>query len=234
MTAMYRNSCNEARARQVRKINPTRRSVSGVYAFRGESSVTYESTLERDFLIRTEFHIDVLDVVSQPVAIPFIGRNGQAYTYTPDFLVYYRLGDRGYESYPKPMLIEVKPEQEWRKHWRKWLPKWKAAWRHAQHQGWTFHVHDELRIRDQVFDNIRFLERYKRMSFPVEETGAVLASVREMGSSTADYLLARHFMGMYRAEGVSHIWHLLATRQLDCDMSRPLNDFSELWIPAYD
>lgn len=200
--AMYMNSCNEARVSQVRKIRPTRRSVSGVYAFRGESSVAYESTLERDFLIRTEFCVDVLDVVSQPVAIPFIGVNGQTYTYTPDFLVYYRLGDRGYENYPKPMLVEVKPEQEWRKHWRDWLPKWKAAWRHAQHQGWTFHIHDETRIRDQVLKNIRFLERYKRMSFPIEETSAVLASVREMGASTADYLLARHFMGIYRAEGV--------------------------------
>jgi hypothetical protein len=72
------------------------------------------------------------------------------------------------------------------------------------------------------------------MSFPMEETSAVLTSVRDMGASTPDYLLARHFMGMYRAEGVSHIWHLLATRQLDCDMSRPLNEFSELWIPDYD
>lgn len=231
---MYMNSCNETRVKQVRKINPTRRSVSGVYAFRGESSVVYESTLERDFLIRTEFCIDVLDVVPQPVAIPFTGINGQSYTYTPDFLVYYRLGDRHYENYPKPMLIEVKPEQEWRKHWRKWLPKWKAAWSHARHQGWTFHIHDESRIRDQVFNNIRFLERYKRMSFPMEETRAALTSVRDMGASTPDYLLARHFMGMYRAEGVSHIWHLLATRQLDCDMSRPLNEFSELWIPDYD
>ena len=228
------NSCNEARVKQVRKINPTRRSVSGVYAFRGESSVAYESTLERDFLIRTEFCIDVLDVVPQPTAIPFTGINGQSYTYTPDFLVYYRLGNRHYENYPKPMLIEVKPEQEWRKHWRKWLPKWKAAWSHAKQQGWTFHIHDESRIRDQVFNNIRFLERYKRMSFPIEETSAVLASVRDMGASTPDYLLARHFMGMYRAEGVSHIWHLLATRQLACDMSRPLNEFSEVWMPAND
>ena len=106
---MYMNNCNEARVKQVRKINPTRRSVSGVYAFRGESSVAYESTLERDFLIRTEFCIDVLDVVPQPTAIPFTGINGQSYTYTPDFLVYYRLGNRHYENYPKPMLIEVKP-----------------------------------------------------------------------------------------------------------------------------
>lgn len=228
------NSCDKVMPKQVRKIKPTRRSVSGIYVFREQSSIAYESTLERDFLIRTEFNIQVLDVISQPVKIPFSGLNGRTYTYTPDFLVYYRLGDRTYENYPKPMLVEIKPEQEWRKHWRKWLLKWRAARRYALSQGWTFHIHDEIRIRDQVFRNIRFLERYKRISFPAQETMAVLASINQMGSSTVDYLLARHFMGIYRAEGLSHIWHLLATRQLDCDMSRPLNEFSELWVPSYD
>lgn len=228
------NNCNKVKPKQVRKIKPTRRSVSGIYVFREESSIAYESTLERDFLIRTEFNTLVLDVIAQPVAIPFIGSNGRTYTYTPDFLVYYQLGDRHYENYPKPMLVEVKPELEWRKHWRKWLQKWKAAQRHAQQQGWVFHIHDETRIRDQTFKNITFLERYKRMSFPIEETMAVLESVMQMGASTMDYLLARHFMGIYRAEGIAHIWYMLATRLLDCDMSRPLNAFTELWIPAYD
>lgn len=46
---MHTNSCDEVQPRQMRKIKPTRRSVSGVYAFRGSSRVEYESTLERDF-----------------------------------------------------------------------------------------------------------------------------------------------------------------------------------------
>lgn len=230
--ALYSNSSDDVQPRQVRKIRPTRRSVSGRHAFRGQSSIAFESTLERDFLIRTEFYLSVLDVIPQPVEISFVAANGQAYTYTPDFLVYYRLGNRAYGDYPKPMLVEVKPEAEWRKHWREWLPKWKAARRYAQAQGWEFHIRDESRIRDQAFRNIRFLERYQRMQFPVEESQCVLGTVREMGCATMDYLLARHFMGHYRAEGIAHIWHLLATRQLDCDISRPLGDFSELWVPC--
>lgn len=35
--------------KQVRKIKPTYRSISGHFAFMGES-IAYESTLERDFL----------------------------------------------------------------------------------------------------------------------------------------------------------------------------------------
>lgn len=231
---MTRNSCDTVMPRQMRKIKPTRRSVSGFYPFHGETAIPYESSLERDFLIRTEFSLSVLDVIPQPIQIPFVASNGQTYTYTPDFLVYYRLGNVPFGDYPKPVLVEVKPETEWRKHWREWLPKWKAAWRYAQEQGWEFHIRDESRIRDKALENIRFLERYKRMQLPVEESRWVIENVRQMGASPFHFILARHFMGMYQAEGIAHIWHLLATRQLDCDISRPLNEFTELWVPTYE
>lgn len=216
----------------MRKIRPTRRSVSGRYAFRGQSSIAFESTLERDFLIRAEFCLAVLDVVAQPVEIPFTAANGQTYTYTPDFLVYYHVGNQLYGDHPKPVLVEVKPETEWRKHWREWFPKWKAARRYARERGWEFRISDESRIRDQALTNIRFLERYKRMQYPEKDSRCVLNTVSELGVSTFDYLLTRHFMGNDRAEGIPHLWHLLASRQLDCDISKPLHELTSLWIPS--
>lgn len=217
---------------QIRKIGPTRRSVSGVYMFRDESAVEFESTLERDYLVRMEFSRAVLDVIPQPCQISYHHPdNGRRYIYTPDFLIYFGLGSRYSEDYPKPLLVEVKPENKWRKHWRQWLPKWKAAYRYAKIRGWTFHIKDESRIRDQALENIQFLSRYRRMAFPTEESHAVLETVRQMGSTTVDYLLARHFMGMYRAEGIAHVWHLLAERKLDCDISRPLANLTEVWVP---
>jgi hypothetical protein len=89
------NHCDFVKPKQTRKIKPTRRSVSGIYPFRGETAIAYESTLERDFLIRKEFNLYVLDIIPQPVQIPFTSNNGQVYTYTPDFLVYYRTLDGG-------------------------------------------------------------------------------------------------------------------------------------------
>lgn len=218
---------------QTRRIKPTRRSVSGVCMFRGEEAVEFESTLERDFLLRQEFSLSVLGVVPQPCQIPYLDPfTGRHQTYTPDFLVHYRLGERHYEDYPKPLLVEVKPEAEWRANWRRWLPKWKAAYCYAKDQGWVFHIRDESRIRDQALDNIRFLSRYQRMVFPQEEADIILKTVSEMGSVSMDYLLARHFMGdIYRAEGIAHLWHLVAARKLDCDISRPFNIFTELWMP---
>jgi hypothetical protein len=229
---MFKNSCDSTIPQQTRKIGPTKRSVSGVYSFRGETPIQFESTLERDFIIRKEFSLAVLGVIPQPCQIPFKGVDGKSYTYTPDFLVYYRLGNSEYGDYPKPVLIEVKPEKEWRTHWRTWLPKWKAAWRHAKEQGWEFHIHDESRIRDQALKNIMFLGLYKRMHYPAEESRWIVENIKQMGSAPFHYIIARHFMGIYKTEGIAHIWHLLATRQLDCDITRPLNDFTELWVPS--
>jgi len=227
-----RNSCDCVQKRQTRKIGPTRRSVSGVYAFRGAIGIQFESTLERDFLIRKEFALCVIDVISQPVQIPFIGNNGQEYVYTPDFLVFYRSGKPSCFEYPKPLLVEVKPGVEWKKHWREWLPKWKAAYRYANEHGWEFHIHDESRIRDQTLTNIRFLDRYKRMQFPAEESRLIIENIQQMGSAPFHCILACHFMEIYKTAGIANVWYLLATRQLDCDMTLPLNDFTELWVSS--
>lgn len=219
--------------RQMRKIKPTRRSVSGFYSFRGETSIAFESTLERDFLIRKEFCIHVLDIIPQPVQIPF-SKNGRTYPYTPDFLVYYKLNNASFETYPKPLLVEVKPRADLRGNWLEWKDKFRAAYKYAKAQGWSFSIQDESRIRDKALENIRFLERYKRMQFPIEESKAVIDTVTQMGVAPFHYILSRHFMGIYRAEGIAHIWYLLATRQLDCDITLPLSDFTEFWIPTYE
>ncbi|SEQ56244.1 TnsA endonuclease C terminal [Pseudomonas sp. NFACC02] len=226
---MVGNSCDKTRPSPVRSIKPTRRSVSGVFPFRDEGGIRYESLLERDFLLRTEFSKDVLAIIPQPVSLPFVTK-GRQYSYTPDFLVYYRLGDRHPDDYPKPMLVEVKPEAEWRQHWQNWLPKWKAAWRYAKDQGWSFHIHDESRIRDTAWQNISFLERYERMTFAVEESDWIINTVREMGVAPVHYLLAKHSCAHYRGQGISHLWHLIATRRLVCDIRLPLNDFLEVWV----
>ena len=215
-----------------RKIGPTRRSVSGIHVFRRQTGIPFESTLERDFLIRTEFFLNVGEIFAQPIQIPFWTANGQNATYTPDFLVVYRLGNRAYPEYPKPKLVEVKPERQWRKHWRRWSPKWRAAMRTARDQGWTFHIHDESRIRDSALQNIRFLQRYKRMRFPNEDSAWLLDTIRQMGSAQMRYLVDERLAAGRPSVGITHLWHLLATRRLDCDISRPLNSSTELWIPT--
>ena len=130
--------------------------------------------------------------------------------------------------------MEVKQRSDIRQHWSEWKSKYSQALHFAKQQGWDFRIHDESRIRDKSLENIRFLERYKRMQFPVEESRLVLETLKQMGSAPFHYIISRHFMGLYKAEGIAHLWHLLATRQLDCDISLPLNDLTELWVASYD
>lgn len=230
---MNRIKCDAVQTpRQTRKIRPTRRSVSGIFSFRAQQSIPFESTLERDFLIRKEFSRIVLEIIPQPVQIPFTALNGRAYTYTPDFLVYYRAEDYPWGEGMRPLLIEVKPREELQENWRDMKPKFKAALRYARLQGWDFRIQDESRIRDQMFQNIMFLQRYKRMQFPTEETRWILANLGEMGQAPFQYLVGRHFCGIADAAvGVSHLWHMLATGLLECDMTLPLANTTVLWVP---
>ena len=222
----------EMKLKPQRKVGPTRRSVSGMYPFRKRTAIPFESTLERDFLIRTAFFRNVHDIVAQPIRIPFRTASGREATYTPDFLVTYRLGNRPYPRYPKPRLIEVKPSDQWRRHWRSWSRKWKAAMRTAKAQGWTFHIRDESRIRDAALANIRFLERYREMTFDHEETAQLIEHIRRLGSAPMRYLVDELIAADERSVGIAHLWHLLATRVIDCDISRPLNTDTECWIPT--
>ncbi|MCT4983462.1 MULTISPECIES: heteromeric transposase endonuclease subunit TnsA [Ralstonia] len=233
---MNRNSRDEfAPMQQVRKIGPTRRSVSGVYAFRGERSIEFESTLERDFLMRVEFSQMVVDVAPQPVELRYRADNGREYRYTPDFLVRYRAADCPFGVGPKPLLVEVKPREKLRKHWCEMRPKFKAALRYAREQGWDFRIYDESRIRDQVLANIFFLQRYLRLQFPTEDVRAVLENLSAMGQAPFHYLVGRHFSGIAdRAVGVSLLWHLLSTGLMECDMTLPLNNNTVLWTPHHE
>ncbi len=208
----------------------TARCAPGVYAFRGDHPIPFRSTLHREFLTRFEFDLDVVEITHRPVAIPFRTASGAIGEYIPDFLLYRALGHLTYSRYPKPMLVEVLPSEEWKANWRELATKWKAARRFASAQGWEFRIYDESRIRDTVLKNTMFLARYKKMQFSNEDSVKVVESVKERGAVKFHALLARHFMGIYRAEGISHIWHLVATQKLKCDISAPLSDFSELWV----
>lgn len=226
------NNCDNAvRPSSVRVVPRNRRSVTGFLSWRGQHAIQYESTLERDFLIRQEFSLSVVEVISQPCRIPFTTGTGRAAQYTPDFLVLYSADSASPRFQIQPLLVEVKPESEWREHWREWLPKWKAARRYAASQGWTFRIMDESRIRTQALANIQFLRRYRNSSYPLDESNWIVDSVRELGAATFDYLLAKHFQGIYAAEGVRHLWSLLASRRLECDICLPLGGDTELWVP---
>lgn len=208
--------------KQKRKIKPTRCSVSGKIPFKGKS-VAYESMLERDFLIYHAFRSDVINIVSQPIRLEFIKHN-HTYPYTPDYFVEFST-----ESGLKPILVEVKPEKLWRENWRDWSDKWKVAMAYCKEYGYIFHIYDESRIRHQALDNINFLMAFKNFDIDQADKEAILQQVDLMRFTTIDYLLTRFYSGNFRSHGKRAIYHLLANRLLQIDLSLPIHDFSEVW-----
>lgn len=218
-----RNRCHII-MKQVRKIKPTRMSVSGRVPYKG-NSVPYESTLERDLIIVHAFREDVKDIVAQPITIPFV-KNGITYKYTPDFFIKF------IEDFDKPnMIIEVKPYDLWQENWRDWSDKWKTMQRYCKDNGYIFHIYDESRIRNLALNNINLLMKFKNFAIEEEDQKAVLKQVRLMGTTTIDYLLTRFYTGsLLRNHGLRVIYHLLATKQLKFDLFIKINDLTEVWV----
>lgn len=233
---MNNNSCDKVQIpHQTRRIKPTRRSLSGSFAFRKQTAIPFESSLERDFIMRKAFSPLVIDIIPQPVQIEYVAHNGRTYRYTPDFLVYFRSSDYADEAELKPLLVEVKYRSELQEKWHEMRPKFKAALRYAHEQGWDFRIYDDLRIRDQVFANIVSLKRYKNMVFPPEDTSALLAHLSSIGQSPCSQIVASQYSGKSEvAMGIAHVWHLLSIGVLECDMTLPLSNTTVVWRSSHE
>lgn len=209
--------------RQVRKIKPTRRSISGNVSYKG-LPIAFESSLERDFIIYHSFKNDVIDIVPQPIAIPF-NKNGRSYEYTPDFFIQ-MAPDTG-----KSLIVEVKPKNEWQENWRDWSDKWKATIAFCREQDFRFAIYDEDRIHHLALDNINFLMRYKSTSVAPEEVAAILEDIEQRGCTTVEYILERYFKShLYRSQGKRLIWHLMANKMIGFNIwSDVRSEKMEVW-----
>lgn len=213
---------------QVRVIKPTRRSMSGYYSHQG-ISIPYESTLERDFVLFQTFRSNVLDVVAQPVSIPF-KKNGRTYNYTPDYFVQLDNGGDYFHTRTKSLIVEVKPKDEWTRHWREWSDKWKATRKYCQEHDYHFKIYDESRIRHQGLANVEHILRYEKLNCSDDNIRIILEQVEMMGTTTIEYLLKRFFKGeIYRPQGRRIIFHLLATKRLGFQLMDELNEKTEIW-----
>jgi len=219
-----------------RKVGTTHRSVSGVHLFRGETPVPYESTLERDFLIRLEADRSVLEVISQPLTLRY-RHGGRECVYTPDYLVHHRQDGcvLRYGQHLPSELVEVKPRSELERNLPKWKPKYRAAVRYCLDQGYVFRLMHEGRVRDQAWANMRFLQRYRKMQVDEDLRDWIMGTARSMECFTFQELLDASCFSKYgpygKAHGIAVIWHLIATEQLKCDLvEEPLGRETVLWV----
>jgi len=221
-----------------RKIGYTYNSVSGRFPFRGSKTIEFESKLEEDLLTVLEFNDSVFDVTEQPFTIEYTNQRGKKATYTPDFLVDFKIFGSGtrYIShdrevlYPKPLIIEVKPRDVLKKKFVALRPKFKAAMAYAAANDMVFKIFDESRIYGPYYDNVRFLRRYKRYRYDEIEEERLTGMLNVVGHCTIDVLLASLYVTEEQIGiGLGHIYHLLATKKIACDMTLPIRRDTVIW-----
>ena len=216
----------------VRKSQTVYGSISGNYSFRGEKTIWFESTLERDFLLKQEYNGNVIDVVGQPISIPYITELGNESTYTPDFLV--QFSSAIYDDldlFPAPLLIEIKPRKKLKKDWEKLKPKFKAAHALASEKGWKFKIIDESRLYDQYWENINFLKRFRRSHIDEADQQVLIETLEKLSHSTVNQLPAYLFKDQKNVlKAIHQIWALVSKKRIVCDLYSPLTAETIIWV----
>lgn len=128
-----------------RRIPPKRGSLAGYIPFPSlNRNIWHESSLERDLLLALRPFDGLVGVLEQPLRLhcPDLGYGKGPYS--PDFLLWIRLKT---EPVFRPVLVEVKFEEDLRENWSTIRPKLMAARRFARRQGWRFLVMTPRHLR---------------------------------------------------------------------------------------
>jgi len=213
-----------------RKIRPGKYSLRGrVHSSKNTTSLDFESSLERDYLLLLEFDVNVERFVEQPIEIAF-EHDAKIRHYTPDVLVYYREDLDVAQNFP-PTLIEIKYRKDIKKNWLELKPKFRAALNYAHSKGWNFKILTEKEIRTPYLDNIKFLLPYLNTEYACpNDTALLMEWMKKLEiSSPAEIIVAAVRDRYKQAELLYCVWHLIAIGFIGCELSVPLTMNSEIW-----
>ena len=222
------SSCSRPINMPVRKIPIQHRSIRGKYALKRLGySVWFESRLERDFLVLTDFDWNVASIEEQPISIPWFDDDGRAHTYTPDFLVRFVPVQKQIASHPHGKsgcwLVEVKDEKTLREDWRTLRPRFRAATRYIHERGGTFHLFTERLIRTPRLQNADLLLPLLDSQNDEEHCATVLSALSSLGETTPAEL-ARFITPSADQHGslLQFIWRLVAQAGIGADLENPV------------
>ena len=215
----------EAEYGAVRKVTKNAVSLTGkVYVPKEERHVRFESSLERDFVIRNSFDPNVDAIKEQPIKIDFEDDYGVS-DYTPDFLIFYN--NHGGPEF-KPHLFEVKYRADIKKRWPEFKRKWKAALEYCDKMNWEFKVVTEVEIRTDYLFNAKFLKRYNNSKFINREDFInVLSCIQEEKETTPQEVINKFES---RSNSLLYtLWYLVANYYVGTDLNRKLTMESRIW-----
>jgi hypothetical protein len=205
----------------VRKIPRSHMRVTGAFATtKANRSVSFESPLERDYMLLLEFDDRVASIEEQPVRVPV---PGTPQGYVPDVLVHYHPATPG--AAPEVVLVEVKHTSDLARNHDKYKAKFEAARQYAAERNWRFVIVTEQDIRTQRLQNLAFLKGYRRNPIPTEHATVIDACMRSAIDMTLGDLLAKAHQASSIAVPVltGAAWTLIAHRRIKVDLDSPLS-----------
>jgi hypothetical protein len=209
----------------VRKIGISSRSVVGRMPEGGQ----FESTLERDFMELVRFDLNIRRFTPQPLVIEYLDTLGKHRKYTPDGFIEYRRDILPAKDMPH-VLCEIKYRADFREKWKELLPKFRAAKHYCSNQGWEFRIYSESEIRTPYLKNVRFLWPFRNDLRDPEVADMFLLHLSELRESDPQALLYSLFRNRWKqAATLPDLWHLIATCQIGCDLTKPLTMKSRIW-----
>lgn len=211
--------------RPVRSLKTSRRCLTGRVSLSSGGNASFESSLERDWLIALDFDPAVKLIREQPFSIHY-DFAGEIRRYTPDVLAE-SVSSQGKVS---TTVYEVKPLDELRAEWQRYKPRFRAAVHHCRTQGWRFKIVTEREIRTPYVNNAKFLRRYRTLQVQPLIEKQLLYTLKALGETTPQALLAAAYLSKEKQmAALSELWRLVAGRQVIALLDEPLTMHSPIW-----
>lgn len=208
-----------------RLVGVRSRGLSGRIALE-DGAAAFESTLEQDLLELLDFDSRVSEVLVQPFTLYHV-EDGRRRPYTPDVrATYVGVG-------AEVVVYEVKYQEELRKNWAKYRARFGAAYSYCRENGWRFKVITEKHIRTPYLANVKFLRRFHRLPDQALISGQLLYTLRALGPTTAQALLAATYMSTEsRLRAIPTLWKMIGDGRITTELGEPLTMASAIWMES--
>lgn len=192
-----------------RPLRTSRRCLTGRVALAHGSPVSFESSLERDWLLIQDFDRSVVEVREQPFTITYTDA-GRSRRYTPDVLVIKAMLKRA-KAIHSHEVFEVKPLDDLREHWHDLRARFLAANHYCRERGWKFSIVTEREIRTPLLANARFLRPYRNIADNVHYRTQLMNTLGALERTTPQALLQAAFWDTTsRLEALPTLWQMVA------------------------
>lgn len=210
-----------------RTIGTSRQYLTGQVSLDSGKMASFESSLERDWLVVLDFDSAVRWIREQPFTIEYV-TNGKARRYTPDVMVEHEQGGT-----VRTIVYEIKPREILRSKWSLYRPRFKAAVHFCKEKGWRFKIVTEAEIRTPYLENAKFLRRYRNLPEQKLICDQLLYTFKALGATTPQALLAAAYWPKEdQMKAIPMLWKMITDGRVCAFLHEPLTMNSEIWLGA--